>query len=176
MNKGAGSANSSVKLSAIKATTDRERFCAVLSNGPLLKSDAVVVLCGEDSLPRLEIGVQLMVSNAALFVVLTGGKHNPPRWWGANELAPKLMGKGVAHNKILLDAISMNTRDQAVNIVDRAIEEGWRRLMLVASPYHSYRAFLTFLRALQEREADKTIQLVMVPASQVPWWLSLIHI
>jgi len=170
MNKGKGSANSSVRLSAIKALTARERFMAILSNGPLLQSDAVVVLCGEDAVPRLEIAAQLMFSEGAKLVVLTGGKHDPPRWQGANELTPKLMGMGVAHSRILLDAISTNTREQAVNIVDRAIEGGWKRLMLVASPYHSYRAFLTFLRALQEREVDKAIQLVMVPASQVPWW------
>ena len=150
--------------------TPREQFCAVLSNGPVLKSDAVVVLCGEDPEPRIGVAAQLFAQGAGLWVLLTGGKHEPPRWFSAEKLTPSLLGLGVSHTRVVIDNESMNTREQAVNTVAAAIEKGWKRLLLVASGYHQYRAFLTFLKALQEAEQDHAIQMMMMPANQVQWW------
>ena len=153
-------------------TTTREQFLAILPNGPLLRADAAVVLCGEDADPRRQIAAHLVVSDGARNVVLSGGKSEPPRWQSAEDVAPELMGDGVAFNKIRLDTTSQNTREQAENVIDMAVDEGWKRLLLIASPYHSYRAFLTFLRVLRDRELDRKIQITILPASQVPWWQS----
>lgn len=152
--------------------TDREKFCCLLSNGPLLRSDAIVVLCGEDANPRLALATQIMRQHGAHLVVLSGGKHEPPRWRGADALVPELLGAGVSNDRILRETSSMNTRQQAVIIAQMAVEKGWKRLLLVASPYHVYRAFLTFLRALQEVGKDTEIQLLVAAASQSSWFKS----
>ena len=41
---------------------------------------------------------------------------------------------------------STNTREQAIEVVKMAVEKGWKKLALIASHEHQYRAYLTFLR------------------------------
>jgi uncharacterized SAM-binding protein YcdF (DUF218 family) len=149
--------------------TARETFCALLDHGPLLESDAVVVLCGEDAEPRLTMAAHLLASRGSPIVVLTGGKDEPPRWTGAERAFPVLMGHGIAHDRIRVDKDAMNTREQAVNVVAMAKAEEWRRILLVASAYHSYRALLTFVKALQEAGATDDVQIVSAPVSHTPW-------
>jgi len=150
--------------------TERERFCAVLSNGPVYQSDAVVLLCGEDCGPRIAVAAQIMLTGGAHGVLVSGGRDEPPRWIGAEKAFASLLGAGVASGKIMLDRESQNTREQAVNAVELAVEKEWKRLLIAASPYHQYRAFLTFLRALQEAGKADEIQIMSVPASQAPWF------
>jgi len=143
--------------------TDREKFCALLSSGPLLRGEAIVVLCGEDAVPRYQTALQLLKQDAADYVVLSGGLSNPPSHLGAYEVEAALVGLGLSPKKIILEPNSFNTREQAVNVIKLAKEKGWKRLLIVASSYHIYRAFLTFLKALQEDESALDIQLVPVP-------------
>lgn len=151
--------------------TDRERFLALLLTGPLLKADAIVVLCGEDVVPRADIALQLWKQGAAPGIVFSGGKQDPPRWVGAEAMRLDFLGRGVAPDRIMVEDVSQNTREQAINVVAMAIEKEWKRLLLVASGYHLPRAFLTFLRALEDVDATETIRLVPVPASQSAWRL-----
>lgn len=148
----------------------RERFCTVLAHGPLLQADAIVVLCGEDGEERLKVGAELMLSGGASQIVLSGGQDDGVRWLGADRLCPVLMGKGVAFDRIYVEGASQNTREQAVAVVARAATQEWGRLLLVASAYHAPRAFLTFLKVLQEFDLTEQIQLVSVPASHTPWF------
>jgi uncharacterized SAM-binding protein YcdF (DUF218 family) len=149
--------------------TDRELFLAMLYNGPLLKADAAVVLCGQDAVPRLHTGIELMRSGGALNLLLSGGMDDPPAVIGAAALVPRAMGLGVAHDKILTDTTTQHTRDQAVNTVATAGEQGWKRILLVASAYHLPRAMLTFVQASIEAGVDKALHIVPVPVSHMPW-------
>lgn len=148
----------------------RDRFLAILGSLPLLAGDAIVVLCGEDGEARAEVVPELLSRNAAQHVVLTGGKDEPPRWHGADRFYRKLIGRGVSPSAIIRDTAAQNTREQAVNVVKLALDKGWRRLLLVASPYHAPRAFLTFLHALIEAKQDHHIHLVNVPAIAMSWF------
>jgi hypothetical protein len=153
-------------------TADRERFLALVSSGPMLRGDAIITFCGEDADPRVNMAAGIFLSGGAPRIVLSGGKHEPPRWKGAKACEPMLFGKGVAPDRIILESESTNTREQAVAVVRLACDLGWRRLLLVASSYHAPRAYLTFLKELANVGHDKTIQLVSVPCSQSPWFSS----
>lgn len=155
--------------------SDRERFCVVLASGPLLRGDAIVVLAGEDAEARGAVALELFRQGAAPVVVCSGGIQDPPRRLSGDAAGALLLARGLAPDRILIEPASQNTREQAVNVLALAIANEWHRLLLVASPYHLPRAFLTFLKAIQEADglvphACDTIQLVAVPASQMPWW------
>jgi uncharacterized SAM-binding protein YcdF (DUF218 family) len=150
--------------------TAREIFCAVVTNQPVRHADAIVVLCGEDGRPRMEVGVQFYRANVAPTIVLSGGLDEPPRLMGARTLYPMLLGHGITAEAILVEDQSRNTHEQAVYVIDLAREHGWWTLVVIASPGHAYRAFLTFLRELQRTGLADRIRLVVAQASQVPWW------
>lgn len=150
--------------------TDAETLNAVLAYGPMLRSNAVIVLCGEDATPRMQVAVGIMLEGGADTVVLSGGLHDPPRWIGAKQMRPKLMGQGVAPSKIMVEGESTNTREQATALVEMIAEQSWRRVLLVASAYHITRAFLTLLQALKEQGFDESVQVIPVAATHAPWW------
>jgi len=161
--------------------TAREKLLAILNSGPILAPDAMIVLCGEDAIPRMEFAVgkfreftywaaQNKIEDYQPPIVLTGGLHDPPHLRGAAQLEAKLFGAGVSPDRVIIDNESQNTREQAVNVVALAMDKGWRRIMLVVSPYHAFRAYLTFLKAAQEAGIEKSLEINITPASHVPWW------
>lgn len=154
----------------MSSPTDRERFCAMLATAPMQRGNAIVVLTG-DGTARLGVAMQLLRQDGAPLVVITGGLDAPPYSLPAAQLAGGLMGMGVAPSRIRLDESARNTREQAVNVVKMAADEGWTSLLLVASPEHQFRAFLTFLAAIHEQDATLAdrLRLVNVPASNLKW-------
>ena len=151
--------------------TARESFCAVLSNGPLMRADAIIVLSGDGD-KRLQVALELMANNthAAPLIVVSGGVDNPPHSLSAKASAEWLIDKGLHPDLIVMESGSQNTHDQAGNIVSMAVAKRWNSLILIASPYHQFRAYLTFLRELRDFNLDEKIHLMSVPASQTQWW------
>jgi hypothetical protein len=144
------------------ALSDRERFLVTLSAHPSSRADTIVCLAGDDGDARAGASVELFKSGMAPGILVTGGRDNPPHV-GALLTTSLIYGKGIAHERVITDATASNTREQAVNTVALAQEKGWKRLILVASSWHQPRAYLTFLRALQEAKADETICIVPPP-------------
>jgi len=147
---------------------DRDLLCAMVWTAPLYKCDAIVVLCGEDAAPRLATAIGLMQSGAAPRIVLSGGRHERPRWIGAESLVPELLGLGVAPDAIIVEHGSQNTKQQAVNVLEMARTNGWGSLLIVASAYHLPRAFLTFVA--EARRHDHTIRMLPVGCGDVSWF------
>lgn len=128
--------------------TPTSEFLSVLHTGPLLAGDVIVVLCGEDAEARVRTGYGLLQQGAAPRLLLSGGRSEPPAILGAHAMAAKLVGMGLAPDRVLLETESQHTAEQAANVLRLATGEEWGRLLLVASAYHLPRAFLTFVRAL----------------------------
>lgn len=149
--------------------TDRERFMAVLYTSPLVPTDAVCVLSG-DGEGRLEAGIALMAGGGAPRMVLSGGVDRPPFSLLGSELARRAIGKGVDPTRLVVENESRNTREQAERVLDLAAARGWHSLLLVASPFHLPRAFLTFVGRLAEMSQIETFRIVPVAASQLKWW------
>lgn len=155
------------------ALTPRERFFALLSPRMPRPVDAIVVLAGEDAMPRAERGyaafAQLAQAGAPTMLVVSGGLSDPPHLIGASSLRAWLLGKSVAPGKIIVEGESQSTVEQARNVVDLARANGWTSLLLIASEYHVYRAFLTFLAVLIDRDLTKEIRLDVLPSNQSSW-------
>lgn len=147
----------------------RESFLAALYCGPLLRADAVVVLAGEDGEARLATGFALLAQGAAPELVLTGKLDHPPSKFGAERLRGMAMARGLAPDRIRVDAEATNTKEQAQDVVAMAKVSGWRTLLLVASAYHLPRATLTFVARLRDVGMDEEVRIVPVPADG-PWF------
>ncbi len=140
----------------------------MLPNGPLEKADVIVVLEG-DLLVRVVEGARLYKQGWAPLVVLSGGDEKQPAYAiPAKNMLPHLLKEGVPREAILLEEHSQHTRDQAVEIMGLAKQNEWRSVIIVASHYHQYRAFLTFLKAM--REANLELRLINAPVRDLRWW------
>lgn len=145
--------------------TDRERFLAIVLTVPLTRADAIVCLCGEDGLERGKVAQQLLIQGAAPTIVLSGGLESEDKQ-GAKTVCDKLIGNGVSPERIIEDLRSTNTKEQAENVREVATTYSWKQLLLVASPQHLPRAFLTFVKAFEGID----VRIVPVTANHVGWW------
>lgn len=144
---------------------ERELFIKVNSEVLAGIPDAIVWVEG-DADDRVRRSVELFEQfNGTVPIVLTGGvKGNPyrpdadihpdggniPAW----EIKEFFLNAGVPEDKVILEPASLNARDQAINVVKMAKENGWKRLVLVASTWHQPRLFLTFVKQLHVQGAE----------------------
>ncbi len=147
----------------------RTELLGVLYNQPIMFSDAIVSLSGQDGEERLAFASALMRQNGAQFLVISGGVDSESQQ-SAKTLFGKALSFGIAHDRIILEEESTNTREQAVNVVKIAEEKSWRRIILVASGFHLPRAFLTFVQAVNEAGLSEKLQILPLAANQVPWF------
>lgn len=124
----------------------REKFIILVDNDCIKKSDAIILLEG-DGLNRCNKAVQLYKKGFADKIVFSGGITNLS--YGSypfSMVLPELIKLGMPIEAIIHESNSQNTREQAVEIIKLAGLKGWKKLILVASHYHQYRAYLTFLK------------------------------
>jgi len=81
---------------------------------------------------------------------------------------PQILSKGIPNNAIIHEDKSLNTKDQAFEVLKIANNNSWKKLILVASHEHQYRAYLTFLRQVIDLNND-TI-LYNSPARNLGWF------
>lgn len=147
---------------------DRETLLAWLYNGPLLPSDALIVLSG-DGVVRIDAAIGALRQGAAHYVVVSGGVDNPPHALTAKAARRYLIDNGLHPDRIIEEPASQNTHDQAVELVKLCETHEWTKVMLVTSPYHMPRAFLTVVRVLQLAGAAEKVHVLPLPAAQVRW-------
>lgn len=146
------------------------RAMAMIDSVPLLPGDAIVVLCGQDALARVQVAAQVFAQGGGSRIVLTGGLSDPKAGvYSADEMLGDLLGLGVSPKAVEVENQSLHTRHQAHHVLDIAEREEWVRLLVVASPYHVYRAFLTFVGALDDRGLAEAIHVLPVAASHTFW-------
>lgn len=129
----------------------RERFICLLDNTPAGNADVIICLEG-GGLSRAGHAAKLWKEGRAKTIWVTGGLDKPPFSIPARQLEYFLIGAGVTPTAIRCEHESTNTRLQALAMMLRAVVERWKSAILVASDYHQYRAFLTFLKAMQEAD------------------------
>lgn len=148
--------------------SDRERIMAIVDNDCFTKSDVAILLEG-DGYFRFQKAVDLYKQGAVSKIVFSGNVVDKD--YGSfpfEEVLPYMLEAGVLHKDILHENKSLHTRQQAVEIVKMAMENGWRKLALVASPEHQYRAYLTFLREVLDTKSE--IILYNTPVRDLKWF------
>lgn len=150
------------------AISVREQFIILVNNETLKVSDAIILLEG-DGISRVKRAAELYHKKFANIIVFSGGIVNLQYGGYPQEyIVPELIKCGVPENIIVFENKSQNTREQALEVLAMADKRTWKRLLLVASHYHQYRAFLTFLSVLKERNSE--IEIINAPARDLPWF------
>lgn len=150
--------------------TDREVYMALVDNDLISKADAIILLEG-DGYNRYQHAVELYKQGVSAKIVFSGGITDYT--YGSvpfEKIRPMLLNAGVKEVDLIWESISQNTREQACEVVNLALKYGWKRLVLVASPEHQYRAYLTFLKKILEMKSN--IILMNSPAKNLKWFAS----
>lgn len=148
--------------------TDREKIIAIIDNDILFPSDAIILLEG-DGLNRYQKAVELYNQNIATKIVFSGNITDYE--YGSfpfSDVLPYILKEGIPVDAVIHEDKSLNTREQAIEVVKMAIINEWKRLVLVASHEHQYRAYLTFLREVLDSKSD--IVLYNAPVRNLGWF------
>ena len=149
--------------------TDREKILAIVDNDCLTPSDAVILLEG-DGFFRFSKAVDLYHKGLAKKIVFSGNIIDKD--YGSfpfEEVKPFILEGGVPEEDLIHEDVSRHTREQAVEVIKMAIEQGWKKLALVASHEHQYRAYLTFLREVLDTKSG--IILYNAPVRNLNWFV-----
>lgn len=149
--------------------TEREKFISLVATDSPVKSDVIVLLEG-DGTSRLSKCADLFKAGFAPVICFSGGADN--KAYGSypfSEYIPMLPKVGLRESDFILELKSQHTQQQAVEVLNLAEKSSWKSLILVASPYHQYRAFLTFLGEGLKRTQCPVIY--NAPASNLSWFI-----
>lgn len=116
---------------------------------PVDRVDAVVVLSGDDG-DRLALAIEMHEKGMAPNLVITDTTNAANR-----RLKKEAQAGGFPEDDIFVTHLQVDsTADEAVAVRDLSQKEGWRALMIVTDPYHSFRARLIFRRAFRNTETE----------------------
>lgn len=149
--------------------TDREIIMAIVDNDCLKPSDAIILLEG-DGFHRFQKAVDLYKKGLGKKIVFSGAIVQ--KEYGSypfEEVKPLILKAGVPEEDLIHEDKSLQTQQQAVEVVKMALKNGWKRLALVASHEHQYRAYLTFLR--QVLDSKSGIILYNAPVRNLDWFV-----
>ncbi|MDC7290707.1 YdcF family protein [Blautia schinkii] len=149
--------------------TEREQMMALVDNDCFTRSDAAVLLEG-DGFFRFEKAVTLYNKGLVEKVVFSGNIVDKDYGsYPLEEIKPYIIKGGVSEEDLIHEDKSKNTREQAIEIVKMAMSLGWKKLALVASHDHQYRAYLTFLREVLDKNSG--IILYNSPVRNLNWFV-----
>lgn len=145
------------------------RLFGFATNDEPQKGDAMLFIQG-DGLSRPEIAVNLYRAGIVPKIVVTGEiKRKPQKHESRIEsVLAVFRTNNIPEQDIIIEPNSINTREQAVEIMKLAIQHEWKSILLVVALYHEPRAYATFIRAMNE--AGLRIRLITHPVRELPWF------
>ncbi|MBW2963442.1 YdcF family protein [Candidatus Woesearchaeota archaeon] len=146
---------------------DLLKLQVLIDNEKITKCDAIICLEG-DGLERLKFSAKLFKEKLAKTIVLSGGLENPPFSITAEKAAKELVKMGVPMKNIVIENKSQDTYQQGKEAMKIIKRNKWQKVILVASHFHQLRAFLTFLRTMQE--ARLKVQIFNLPYREAKWF------
>jgi uncharacterized SAM-binding protein YcdF (DUF218 family) len=97
-----------------------------------------------ENVERLLVTRELLADGRAKKVLLSGGAASGRSVIEARILADELARMGIARDRMVLEEISRNTRENAVEAKRIADREGWQSMVVVTSAFHMRRALGCF--------------------------------
>ncbi|MBI3633627.1 MAG: YdcF family protein [Candidatus Vogelbacteria bacterium] len=146
--------------------SDKEIFIVLASSHFLRMSDAIFLLEG-DGHSRIPMAVKLFRENYAPRIVICPGV-NKPNSGSFPDILPQLLQQGIPESAIINVGSAKHTREEAVLMINYALEHKFKRAILVTSHYHQYRALLTFIKVMDERQFY--INIMSAPATAMSWF------
>jgi uncharacterized SAM-binding protein YcdF (DUF218 family) len=110
---------------------------------PIERSDAIIVISGDEDLARLREGLRLWGDGWAPVLVFSGAAREGPIS-NAADMRRRALGEGVPPGAVLLDEEGADTYGNAVHTRRLMEDHALRSAILVTSPYHLQRAVVTF--------------------------------
>jgi uncharacterized SAM-binding protein YcdF (DUF218 family) len=151
--------------------SEREKFISIIDNDILMQSDAIILLEG-DGFNRFQHAVDLYNGKMAPLIVFSGGITDYEYGsYPLTDILPHILATGVPCENIIHENNSLNTKEQAYEVLKIAHKNNWRKLILVASHEHQFRAYLTFLR--QIIDLKNNIVLFNSPSRNLGWFNDL---
>lgn len=114
----------------------------------LQKSQAIVAISGGDTAARTQEAVRLYKAGWAPKIIFSGAALDPNSPSNARAMQTIAVSEGVPRVDILLDETSENTQQNAADVAFIVRSQNFNKVILVTSPYHQRRAYLTFSAAL----------------------------
>ena len=143
-------------------------FNSLLSQEPR-PADAIVFLQG-DKLDRAQKVKDLFDQGYAPRILITGNnvrvglrEENDAN---IQSIHRYFLEQGVPRTALLLDDTSLNTLEQAKHTVALVKKEDWKMLLVVTSPFHLLRTYLTFLK---QKDAQQWNGTVITQAPDFSW-------
>lgn len=146
---------------------------------PLARADAIVVLgggvrpdgeLGDATQRRLVYALRLLRQGYAPTIILTGGNPEDRAVPESEEMARVARELGFPAGSFIVETRASRTSTQARAVAEIARTRGFRSVIVVTSPTHSYRA----LRAFRKAGVDAlpgTIDPLLRPIPRKPgWW------
>ena len=148
--------------------TDRELLNAVIGNEIVPSSDVVILLEG-DGFSRLPTTARLYNEGVAKQICFSGGIVNLDYGSFPFEMyQDKLSEYNLKSSDFVLELSSQHTFQQAEEIFKLAETHNWQTIILVASPFHQLRAFLTFLKVMRLKGLN--LGIFNYPAENLAWF------
>jgi hypothetical protein len=143
---------------------NKDLFLILTSSSKIESADAVILLEG-DGYSRILKATSLITEGWSDLLVFSGGIDNESVGsFTFEKCKSHLLNSGIGMDKIIHESNSQNTREQAVQVIKLCSDNGWKKIILVASLYHQFRAFLTFLKVLEENNLQNIIHIINSPA------------
>lgn len=148
--------------------TDKEKFIAIVDNDSIMKSDVIVLLEG-DGYNRCQKAADLLKNGWSDKILFSGGICDYSYGsFPSEDILPYLIKIGVPPSSIIVENKSLNTKEQAENVIEMSLQNKWNKIILVATHDHQYRAYLTFLKKVNS--VNEKILLFNSPVRNLPWF------
>lgn len=113
----------------------------------LEKSDAIVAISGGETAERTEEAVDLYKANYAPVLIFSGAARDEGTS-NAQAMKQLAINAGVPEENILVEERAQDTFQNARFVREHVADKHIESIILVTSPYHQRRAYLTFRRFL----------------------------
>jgi uncharacterized SAM-binding protein YcdF (DUF218 family) len=114
----------------------------------LSKSDAIVAISGGETRSRTLEAIRIYKEGWAPKLIFSGAALDPNSPSNAEAMQRIAIENGVPAEDILLDETAANTNGNAAGVASIVQDQGYKKIILVTSPYHQRRASVTFARKL----------------------------